>query len=489
MRRVLGPVLWIACSSPLGCGFSLACGEDGDCPSGETCGAGGVCGAGFGGDAGASADAGIVGDADAGATEDAGSGDAGSGDAGSGDAGSGDAGSGDAGSGDAGAVDAGSPVDAGSVDAGSPVDAGAVDAGGAGAVCGDGSVEPGEACDDGNLVDRDGCSSACRVWWDEAFSVRVRVDLASPAAQDLASVPVALSVPAALLPADVGAACVVAPDQKTVLPVEIERPAAGAAPLLLWTRTALPSGTSSVFVYPGSDPACSGTAAAVWSGYAGVWHMEDRADSVAGVALQNESNGPAPTAAGARGAAFDVSASGWPKVEPPGDLWIDGSVTVEAWGRLSAFGSAADWENTLFQAAGGNRDQAYFLNVENDGRLRAYWETSAGAYDQKSTSSFSLAPGDWHHYAMVRDGAARTVRFFVDGAQLGSAVSFSRAPADSPASTSFLYLGGNFTATSRRFTGTLDEVHIAASALSAAEIAVSHAATAGTLVVGTVREP
>jgi hypothetical protein len=172
---------------------------------------------------------------------------------------------------------------------------------------------------------------------------------------------------------------------------------------------------------------------------------------------------------------------------PPGAMWITGSVTLEVWGRLSAYGSEANWENTLFQAAGGGASQAYFLNIENSGQLRGYWESSG--FDQTSTSAITLTLGEWHHYAMVRDNAAHTVTFYVDGAQLGSAINFGGPPTAAAAASSFIYFGGNFTRVGRRFTGTLDEVRIAPAALSANAIAVSHAASRGTLVVATTREP
>lgn len=414
------------------------------------------------------------------------------------DAGSPDAGPGDAGPFDAGAIDGGSldagpdagVADGGSLDAGAPLpDAGsAPDAGPAPGVCGDGALDDGEECDDDNTDDRDGCSSACRRWWDEAFPVRVRFTLQSPAAATV-NAAIALRVAAADFPAGAprDALCLVADDHETVLPLEVERAATSTVDALVWTRLSLPPSALEVVGYFGSDAACSGRAAQVWSDVAGAWHFEGRANSAGGAALDDEGTGPTAAADGVRGAAFNVSSSGWPKVQPPGALWITGSLTLEVWGRLSAFGGAADWENTLFQAAGGGASQAYFLNIENDGRLRAYWESDL--VDELSTAATTLGLGAWHHYAMVRDHDARTVRFYVDGAQLGQAVSYGGNPSDTAASTSFVYFGGNFTNLARRFQGTLDEPRITPRALSGAAIAVSRASTLGTLVTATVREP
>lgn len=440
-------------------GVTYACRADGDCPADQVC-ATGICQSpsGSAADGGSDDDAGAAAD-DAGAAAD---------DAGTSSA---DAGPDD---GDAGTApdDAGAPEP----DAGAPPE------------CGNDLVEAGEQCDDGNVAERDGCSSACRRWWDESFPVRLRVGLRSPA---LAAVdaPVGLALPAGSFPATAprDRACVVADDQRTVLPVEVERAATTTTDALLWTRLTLPIGDSEVFVYFGDAGVCAGTQAQVWPGYAGVFHFETNVDSAASVPLADAAGGPSVTLDGRRGAAVNVSSSGWPQVTPPGALWITGSVTLEIWGRLSALGSASNWENTLFQAAGDFASQAYFLNIENSGRLRGYWESSG--FDQWSTAAVALATDDWHHYAMVRDNGARTVRFYVDGAQLGSVITFSGPPTDGPNPSSFIYFGGNTTASSRCFSGTLDEARIAPAALSADALAVSYAATAGTLVVSTTREP
>lgn len=438
-------------------GVSYACELDRDCPVGERCVLQ-VC----------SSTPAV--EADGGALDDAG--------AGAADGGVPDGGS-SPGDGGTVATDAG----ASGGDAGAPLpDAGPAPA------CGDDARQGGEQCDDGNVVERDGCSSACRVWWDEAFPVRMRVTLRSPAAGPV-DAPVGLALPTALFPSGAprDRACVVASDQRTVLPVEIERAATATDEALLWTRLVLPSGDSELFVYFGSDASCAGSQGAVWQGYAGVFHFEGSVDSTASIPLSAAGTGTTAAAAGIRGAALDVDTTAWPQVTPPGALWITGSVTLEVWGRLSAFGAETSWENTLFQAAGGSAAQAYFLNIENSGRLRGYWEDSN--FDALSTAACTLALGQWHHYVMVRDNTADTVRFYVDGAALGDAIGFAGPPSDAAGSSSFIYFGGNFTSVGRRFTGTLDEVRVAPAALSADAIAVSHAASKGALVVATVREP
>ncbi len=463
LRVVSVPSLFLAAACPAS-DASYSCATADDCPADLVCVVA-VCApapaalpdGGGGDDAGSSAtDAGLL-DDDGGQVED------------------------DAGDGDAGHLvdDAGAgPEDAGT----SPPDAGPL------AECGNGAVEDGEACDDDNVAERDGCSSACRAWWDEAFPVRLRIELRSPAGAAV-DAPVGLVLPRGAFPtsAPLDRACVVAGDQRTVLPLEVERAATATDDALVWTRLLLPAGDSELFVYFGDDVVCSGTQAQVWAGYAGVFHFESTVDSTASVPLAGAGAGFTRAQDGRRGAAANVTPGGWAQVTPPGALWITGSVTLEAWGRLSAFGSESDWENTLFQAAGGGAAQAYFLNVENSGRLRAYWESSN--FDGQSTATFPLALDAWHHYVMVRNNAAGTVRFFVDGVPLGEGLAFTGPPTDAPAGSSYIYLGGNFTRVGRRFTGTLDEVRVVSSALSADAVAISHAGTSGALVVATTREP
>ena len=449
----------------------------------------------------AKSDAGRLIDADGGRQPDGGDPDVDAGDAGGPDrrpdagpdAGVRDGGAGglDGGAGDDGGLDGGAGNDAGLVDGGT--DAGA-DAG-AGAVCGDSVVEGAEECDDGNVVDRDGCASDCTLWWDASLTARGRYLLESPAADVVTGVPVALSVPLEWLEAaGLGdEACAVAADHATVLPLEVER-SAGGDDGLVWVRLdALPAGSSEVYLYFGDATLCPGDPALVWSGaYRGVWHFEDATDSAAGISVSGVNSGMSVVAAGRRGSAASVSPSAWLEVQPPGDLWTTGDVTLEAWVRLEQFGSNSQWENTIFQAGGDNARQAYFFNVENDGRLRAFWEYNsgfgAGAEDVLSDASFDLQLGEWHHLALVRDRDARRVRFYVDGAQLGNARGYNNNPDDNPNQRSFLYLGGNFTAQSRRLDGLLDEVRVSGDVKSAEWIAVSHAATAGTLVVGSALE-
>ena len=82
---------------------------------------------------------------------------------------------------------------------------------------------------------------------------------------------------------------------------------------------------------------------------------------------------------------------------------------------------------------------AWWLNVERDGTLRAFWEYEDG----NNVSVFSSEPAgldeEWHHVAFTR--TEDEVRFYIDGVLLGEPQSFDRLPTG--ANRGMLYLGAD----------------------------------------------
>jgi hypothetical protein len=111
------------------------------------------------------------------------------------------------------------------------------------------------------------------------------------------------------------------------------------------------------------------------------------------------------------------------------------------------------------------------LFYSHTGKFRAVVEESDG--DRKALESAALAPGVWHHVAMVADTAAAKLRLYVDGLEVGaSPKTFSGSLADFAPHD--YYIGTGDPLVERwdyRMRGVIDEVFLFDRALSAGEIA------------------
>ncbi len=147
----------------------------------------------------------------------------------------------------------------------------------------------------------------------------------------------------------------------------------------------------------------------------------------------------------------------------PAAFDIATGLTLEAWVKTSD--SGYQYVLVKWGAAGGS--DAYHLRIDFDGR--AYFTTSLGgsyegARDLNGVSA--LNDGDWHHLVATYDGAHE--RIYVDGVVESSlAASGSLAVVSSALRAGGLSDGTN---TGNWLTGTLDDVAIYGTALSAARI-------------------
>jgi len=112
------------------------------------------------------------------------------------------------------------------------------------------------------------------------------------------------------------------------------------------------------------------------------------------------------------------------------------------------------------------------LFYSHNQRFRAVVEESDG--DRKALESSPLAPGVWHHVAMVADTATAKLQLYVDGLEVGgSPKSFSGSLAD--LSPHDYYIGTGDPLVERwdyRMRGVIDEVFLFDRALTAGEIAM-----------------
>jgi hypothetical protein len=161
-------------------------------------------------------------------------------------------------------------------------------------------------------------------------------------------------------------------------------------------------------------------------------------------------------------------------------LSLKGDLTVALWARADALGPG-EWDNALLAYATNDyytedeeTNYAYWLSMQADGRLRAFWEWGDGRDVVLDSSEAVPVDGTWHQLGFVRDTATQTLTFYADGEALGDPVSFSRLP--SGASRGFLYLGADTVDNDASYwSGALDEVCLFDRVLTAAEVAAIHA--------------
>lgn len=155
---------------------------------------------------------------------------------------------------------------------------------------------------------------------------------------------------------------------------------------------------------------------------------------------------------------------------------LTGDYTVEAIVNLRAVG--ANTYRLFSIAAAGETEaanyQAYF-NVSAALELGCFWEYGAGT-NATIASGVTLAEGETYHLAMVKDGTANTVTFYVDGAPVAT-VSYANEPSGGTGTmTTAIGLDGSSGATAEQLVGYVAFYN--GSKLSAARIA-QHARAAG----------
>ncbi|MHB8490605.1 MAG: LamG domain-containing protein [Solirubrobacteraceae bacterium] len=153
------------------------------------------------------------------------------------------------------------------------------------------------------------------------------------------------------------------------------------------------------------------------------------------------------------------------------ELWAKGTSNtsgnqyaflLEAPTTASLFGLPVDTEYVSITLEGSSSSTA-------PGRYSAYFSDGAGGGIRASdlTSSVSLADSKWHHVVAVRT-AAGTVNLYLDGTLVASA---SAASASVPTGGT-CYVGSSIAGF--QFGGTLDEVAVYSSALTAAQVAAHY---------------
>ncbi len=161
-------------------------------------------------------------------------------------------------------------------------------------------------------------------------------------------------------------------------------------------------------------------------------------------------------------------------------LRVKGDLAISLWAKYDSLGNIA-YDNVLVSLGGSGQDSIenenylYYLSINPDKTLQSFWESGAGNDEViKSNAAANINFGEWHYYTLVRDSVNKKVRFFVDGEQLGTTVTYNKNPTtggDSPIS-SVLYIGADVSEpTKYNFDGIIDDVSIFNRQLSVAEVA------------------
>jgi hypothetical protein len=312
-----------------------------------------------------------------------------------------------------------------------------------------------------------------------------RLSLAPLVAAPLADFPVAIMLSAdpdleAYAQADGTDLAVTAADGVTPLPTEIERWDPTTGSLVAWVlvpELAAAAETDLVLHY-GGPPAGDRGAQTVWTGYAGTWHFgEDPASGFfadsSGTGNAGHVGGPsAPTRAdGVAGfaLAFDGVDSVVSLGNPPnGSLgFATSSFSYGVWVYTTAH--TGEYDMGWYKGGSSLANPGYDLELGANG-----WGTCLSDASRVICAPFGMEPeflGRWVHLVAVVDRSAGRLRAFADGAERTSA---DISGLGSVTNAEDAVIGSDDTR-SHPFLGTIDEVRVVPTALSADWIAAEHA--------------
>ncbi|MEM9419415.1 MAG: LamG-like jellyroll fold domain-containing protein [Planctomycetota bacterium] len=150
------------------------------------------------------------------------------------------------------------------------------------------------------------------------------------------------------------------------------------------------------------------------------------------------------------------------------NLAINGNLTLSIHANYDTLASGGD-ENTLvsYGSATGHPSTnseavniTYSLRIRDDKRLEIVWERENGQLiTMTSTAAADVDANAWHHYVVSRDIDSNELVFYVDGTQLGDALSFTDAQQPTGGGAGFLRVGAGHN-DGGGFDGMLDELTI-----------------------------
>lgn len=203
----------------------------------------------------------------------------------------------------------------------------------------------------------------------------------------------------------------------------------------------------------------------------GYWRLDENTGTTAadssGFGNMGTLSGGASWAAGTfeSGVVFD---GGTGRIVVPSGLWFEApSVTVGAW--VEHFGTQGQYKYIVAKGATGCNAASYGLYTGAAEGLQFYVSTEAGMeFTRSPDAGTAIWDGEWHYVAGTFDGAR--VRLYVDGVQVGSGTPVTGPIDYTTTDSSDLYIGSYAGCTDHALAGTVDDVRIWRTALSADEI-------------------
>lgn len=214
------------------------------------------------------------------------------------------------------------------------------------------------------------------------------------------------------------------------------------------------------------------------SGLAGDWQLDEGsgthvADS-SGAGNNGVLSGVATWVTGHSGSALKfggtdggVNVSGEVDVPDSPSLEPAAAVTVAAW--VKADGSPGDYRYVVAKSETRCIAASYGLYTGPNGGLEFYVSKNRGTvYDRSPDAGIRVWDGQWHLAVGTFDG--KTVRLFVDGAEVGSGTAHSGSLEYGLTDGNDLFIGDYPSCADRGFTGTIDGVLVWGRALTPADV-------------------
>jgi hypothetical protein len=145
-------------------------------------------------------------------------------------------------------------------------------------------------------------------------------------------------------------------------------------------------------------------------------------------------------------------------------LAIAGDLTVETWAKFDAISGTQgiiDFALNDASSEGTAGNVLYQLTLKSDGDLEYAHEYGNGSNSTTMVFDTNLAADQWYHIAMTRDVDTKTIRLFVDGTLVGTAIYSTDGPEGGTNST--LIIGGTGAGTNlgdNKLNGQLSDLRI-----------------------------